>query len=210
MPRQKMRTAALEQQLLRSALEIVEAGDRTLTARTVALAAGTSTGALYELFGDKAGLIKAIFHDGFRQWADLLDQVPTTSNARQDMITMLQTTRTFSKTNPMLFEIMFARPFAEFQPTPDDYGVAKGIYAGVTGRVDRLLAETGSTGDRIDIARILISVNRGLIAAEIGGILGSSQRSIDRRWHLAINTLLDGLATGPSPITKAKRATRTA
>jgi AcrR family transcriptional regulator len=196
MPRKKMRTVALEQQLLRSALEIVEAGDRTLTARTVALAAGTSTGALYELFGDKAGLIKAIFHDGFRQWAELLDQVPTTNSARQDMIAMLQTTRTFSKANPMLFEIMFARPFAEFQPTADDYGVAKGIYAGVTRRVGRLIAETGSTGDNVDIARILISVNRGLIAAELGGILGTSQKSIDRRWDLAMNTLLDGLTIG--------------
>ena len=39
--------------------------------------------------------------------------------------------------------------------------------------------------------------NRGLIDAELDGILGSNQKSNDSRWNLTVDTLLDGLTNGP-------------
>jgi AcrR family transcriptional regulator len=209
MPPKKLRTSELEQQLLRSAVKIIETGEQPLTARTVAAAAGTSTGALYELFGDKAGLIKAVFHEGFRQCAAQVEALPVTSDARHDIVVLLQITRTFSRTNPMLWKIMFARPFTEFQPTAADYTAATDIYAIVLARVDRLLAEAGSrTTNHMDVARVLIATSRVLIDAELDGILGNSRKSNDRRWHLAIDSLLDGLTMGPTPTRQPKRASQ--
>jgi AcrR family transcriptional regulator len=37
------------------------------TTRRLAAAASTSTPAVYELFGDKAGLLRELFYEGFRQ-----------------------------------------------------------------------------------------------------------------------------------------------
>ena len=82
------------------------------------------------------------------------------------------------------------------------------IYAIVLARVDRLLAEAGRTTNHMDVARVLIATSRGLIDAELDGILGASQRSNDRRWNLAIDTLLDGLTNGPVTTRQHNRASR--
>ena len=46
---------------------LAEDGVASFTARRIAASAGTSPAAIYELFDDKAGLIREIFFDGFRR-----------------------------------------------------------------------------------------------------------------------------------------------
>jgi hypothetical protein len=48
-------------------------------------------------------------------------------------------------------------------------------------------------GDPVDVAHALVALTQGLAAAETARRLGTSRRSIDRRWHLALTALLDGL-----------------
>ena len=45
------------------------------------------------------------------------------------------------------------------------------------------------------MAHVLVAVNRGLIAAELASIAGSTTESVERRWTLGINAVLDGLDT---------------
>ena len=47
-------------------MHLDEPGAQGLTTRRVAERAGTSVPAVYELFGDKAGLLRAVFFEGFR------------------------------------------------------------------------------------------------------------------------------------------------
>ena len=62
MPRTKQRTPALREQLLVVALDTLDRdGVAGLTTRRVAERAATSTPAVYELFGDKAGLVREVF-----------------------------------------------------------------------------------------------------------------------------------------------------
>ena len=57
MPRAKLRTPELRNRVLQVAVAMLAAdGAGAFTARRVAEQAGTSTPAVYELFGDKAGL----------------------------------------------------------------------------------------------------------------------------------------------------------
>ena len=61
MPRAKQRTPALRDRVLQVAVELlVRDGPDGFTTRKVAEGAATSTPAVYELFGDKAGLVRAI------------------------------------------------------------------------------------------------------------------------------------------------------
>ena len=195
MARPKLRTTELREVLLGRAVAVLEReGPTALRARHVASAAGTSTGALYELFGDKTGLVRAIFYEGFRMLADRLDEVPVSDDARTDVIALLAASRRFSLEHPMLFEVMYARPFGEFDPTPDELRVAGRIYELVVRQVERWLAEVGAATDAVDASHALVALNRGLIATELGGLLGRSQRSRERRWLLAVGAQLDGLA----------------
>ena len=67
MPRPKQRTPELRDHVLEVALAMLAAeGAQGLTARKVAVTAGTSTPAVYELFGDKGGLVRAVFFRGFQ------------------------------------------------------------------------------------------------------------------------------------------------
>lgn len=189
-----MRTDELRQAILRSAVGVLErGGPPALTARDVATAAGTSTAALYELFGGKAGLVRAVFYRGFRLLLDRLASVPTSDDPRADLVAVLAASRAFASDHPVLFDVMYTRPFAEFEPDADDRRTAGAVYRLVVDRVERWLAAAGSDRDPVDAAHALVATGRGLSAAELAGLLGTSRASRERRWHLTIDALLDGL-----------------
>ncbi len=48
-------------------------------------------------------------------------------------------------------------------------------------------------GDPTDIALVFFALVEGLAAAENARRLGSTRRSVERRWNLAINALFAGL-----------------
>jgi hypothetical protein len=50
-------------------------------------------------------------------------------------------------------------------------------------------------GDATDIAHVLVALVQGLVAAENAKRLGTTQSSVDRRWSLALDAVLDGFAT---------------
>ncbi len=67
MPRAKQRTPELRDRVLDVAITTLgEEGIARFTTRRVAERAGTSVPAVYELFDDKAGLVRAMFFEGFR------------------------------------------------------------------------------------------------------------------------------------------------
>lgn len=193
MPRPKQRTPELSEAVLRTTLDLVETEGVALTARSVAAAADTSPAALYELFGDKAGLLREVFFEGFRLLDQVVGSVATTPDPEGDLVATLAATRRFALERPMLFELMFSRPFAEFRPGPDEQAAAAAVYRAVMSRVDRCLASGLLAGDRIDVAQVLIATNRGLVAAELAGILGSTPASRDRRWALGVHAVIAGL-----------------
>jgi hypothetical protein len=50
------------------------------------------------------------------------------------------------------------------------------------------------TGDETDIAHVVLALARGMASQEAAGWLGTSRESVERRWELAIDSLLAGLA----------------
>ncbi len=196
MARPKTRNDQLKAQLLAESLALLDSeGAAAVTARRVANVAGTSTAAVYELFGSKSGLIRSIFYEGFEQLASRMDEVELTGDTQTDLVSLFEAGREFALEFPMLFEVMFARPFAEFEPTPDDQEVAKRIYGHVIRLVAALLGSRRNAQITVDAAHILVALDRGLIAAECAGQLGTSRQSIGRRRALAFDTTIAGLLT---------------
>jgi AcrR family transcriptional regulator len=168
------------------------------TTRKVADRAGTSTPAMYELFGDKAGLVREIFFEGFRLLRCYLDEVKDSNDPRADLVALTRVFRRFARDNPVLAEVMFSRPFADFDPAPSEAEAGRIVRELFVGRVQRAIDAGVLAGDATDDAHVLLAVTLGLAGAENASRLGTSKASVDRRWSRGVDAVLDGLAPADS------------
>jgi AcrR family transcriptional regulator len=199
-PRAKQRTSALRDRVLQVALDLLaRAGVAGFTTREVARGAQTSTPAVYELFGDKAGLVRGVFFEGFRLLRRYLEPVDASGDPRRDLVRLVATYRAFLRDHPVLAHVMFSRPFADFDPGPEDRAAGSAVRELIVARVQRWIDVGALAGDATDIAHVLVALTQGLAAAELTARLGTSQASVDRRWTLGISAVLDGLTAAHRP-----------
>ncbi|MFS0899087.1 TetR/AcrR family transcriptional regulator [Mycolicibacterium litorale] len=193
MPRAKQRTPELRDRLLEVAVATLnEEGVARLTTRRVAERAGTSVPAVYELFDDKAGLVRAIFFEGFRRLGDDLAAVPVTDDPVADIEALVPVYRRFCLDSPKLAQVMFSRPFADFDPGPEELAAGESVRDIFLARIQRCLDDGALAGDPVDIAHVLLALAKGLAVQEAGCWLGSTARSVERRWRLGVHALLAG------------------
>jgi AcrR family transcriptional regulator len=194
-PRPKQRTPELRDHVLRVAVAMLARhGVAAFTTRRVAEEAATSPPAVYELFGDKAGLVREVFFEGFRLLRRRFDRLAESADPRADLVALVQALRAFARENPVLAELMFSRPFADFDPGPSGLEAGRSVREFVVGRVRRCIDAGILAGDATDVAHVLVSMTQGLAATEMAGWLGTSRASVARRWDVAIRAVLDGLA----------------
>ena len=193
MPRTKGRTPELRDRVLTEAVDLLaEAGAAGLTARSLAARAGTSAPALYELFGDKSGVVRQLYFEGFRRLADELTALPETPDPLSDLWTLAAAYRRFVRSRRALAEVMFARPFTDFSPGPEELEATSSVRVLIVGRVRRCIDAGRLRGDETDVAHVFVALIQGLAFAEAAGRLGTSTESVERRWRLGVGTLLNG------------------
>jgi AcrR family transcriptional regulator len=194
-PRPKQRTSALRDHVLSVAVELLARnGVAGFTARSVAQEAQTSTPAVYELFGDKGGLIREMFFEGFRLLNLHLETLVESADPRADLRILIELYRSFVRENFVLSEVMFAHPFTDFEASEPELQASASVRIFILTHVRRCIDAGFLHGDETDIAHVLVALTQGLAAAENTERLGSTQASIDRRWALAVNTVLVGLS----------------
>jgi AcrR family transcriptional regulator len=169
-------------------------GVEGFTARSVAREAETSTPAVYELFGDKGGLVREVFFEGFRLLRRRLDTLSASDDPRANLVQLVETYRDFIRENPVLSQVMFSRPFTTFDPSRSELEAGSSVRIFIIERVRRCIDVGLLHGEETDIAHVLVALTQGLAAAENARRLGSTPESIDRRWALAVNAVLDGLS----------------
>ena len=193
MPRPKIRTPELRKHVLQVALHtLASEGVGGFTTRRVAAGAATSTPAVYELFGDKAGLVREVFFEGFRLLRRHFDELKPSGDPVTDLVRLTQLLRRFVLANPELAQVMFSRPFADFDPAPADAEAGAEVRKFVVGHVRRGIEAGMLDGDPTDIAHAVLALTLGLAGAEIASRLGTSEASIDRRWRQSVRALLRG------------------
>ncbi|MGH8995886.1 MAG: TetR-like C-terminal domain-containing protein, partial [Acidimicrobiales bacterium] len=107
--------------------------------------------------------------------------------------------RSFVQAQPALAEVMFSRPFADFDPGPAESEAGASVREFIIGRVRRCVDAGLVEGNETDVAHVLLALTQGLYAQEVTGWLGTSRASMDRRWSLALEATLDGLAPQRPP-----------
>src|ERR1700739_595077 len=191
MPRPKQRTPELRDRVLQVALSTLnEDGLSGFTTRRVAERARTSVPAVYELFQDKPGLVRAVFFEGFRMLARRLLDVPETADVQR----LIPVFRRFCLDYPALARVMFSRPFQDFDPGPEELAMSPSVREIFVGRIKRCTDAELLTGDPVDIAHVLLALAQGLAVQEGGRWLGKSKASVNRRWEGGVTGILRGFS----------------
>ena len=192
MPRAKQRTPELRDHLLAVAVTTLnDEGIARFTTRRVAERAGTSVPAVYELFDDKAGLVRAMFFEGFRLLGAELAKIPPTAEPLADIERLVPVFRLFCRAYPRLAQVMFSRPFADFEPGADESAAGASVRHEFVGRIQRAIDAGLLVGDPTDIAHVLLALAQGLAVQEAGRWLGPAT-AIERRWRVGVRSLLAG------------------
>jgi AcrR family transcriptional regulator len=189
------RTAAA---LLDEAERIVEReGIEALTVRGVAARTGTTTRAVYSVFGSKDQLVVALGARGFDLLREQIDAMPSTADPADDLVEAGVTVfRRFAVEHPALFRIGVQRTLPEPGLAAGFRDAARDALAGLTARVERL-ADAGRLGNR-PVREAVIEFHalcEGLAALELRGMLLDGRE--EQLWHDALGSLVRGFATVP-------------
>ena len=193
MPRVKQRTPELRDRVVDVAVStLCEDGISGFTTRRVAERAGTSVPAVYELFSDKDGLLRAVFFEGFRRLGGELVAIPETSDELGDLRGVIPVFRRFCLDYPPLARVMFSRPFQDLDPDPEQLAAAPTVRQILVGKVQRCIRAGLLAGDPVDISHVLLALAQGLAVQEAGRWLGKSADSVNRRWDVGVQAVLAG------------------
>lgn len=108
MARPRIHDAELRTRLLEAAAETVaQHGVDSLSLRKLAAAQGTSTTAIYSLFGGRAELLVALFAASFSSFGDAQRSVPVTGEPEVDLRELAHAYRRWAMANPHLYAVMF-------------------------------------------------------------------------------------------------------
>ena len=183
MPRAKLRTPELREQLVVAAIDTLAIdGIVGFTTRRVAGRAATSASAVYELFGDRSGLLREVYFEGFRQLRTALGAEPTERPGR-DLLELAMRFAHWARANQAMMEIMFARPFADFAPGARELEAVTSVRDLVVERVRRCVADGIMRGDPATLGHAVVALAQGLAAQERAGWLGNSTEAVERRWR---------------------------
>ncbi|MDI9931216.1 TetR/AcrR family transcriptional regulator [Rhodococcus sp. IEGM 1354] len=108
MARPRIHDAELRTRLLEAAAEsVAQHGVDSLSLRKLAATQGTSTTAIYSLFGGRAELLVALFAASFSSFGDAQRSVPVTGDPEVDLRELAFAYRRWAMANPHLYAVMF-------------------------------------------------------------------------------------------------------
>jgi len=157
-------------QILDAALAVLaEHGEAGFTVRRVAQRAGCSTTGVYTWFGGKAGLVDAIFVEGFESF----DAALAPAYAAGDTLEVGRTYRRWALANPTHFLVMFGRAVPDVRP--GDAALARG-YESFLGLVAHVRAAGHGPAEAHDLAYHLNAGIHGYVMTELTGMSPAPDR----------------------------------
>ena len=185
--------------LLEAAERIVEAdGVDALTVRRVADAVGTTTRAVYSVYGSKDGLVVALGSRAFDLLRRQVEALPTTPDPAADLVEAgVSVFRRFAVEHPALFRIGVQRALPEPELAAGFRTANRRALHALEARVGRLEA-ANLLGERsvLDAVRAFHALCEGLAAMELRSLLPAGDE--ERVWREALSALVRGFASAPA------------
>lgn len=196
---------------LRAAAErlVAEGGADALSVRTAAAAAGTTTMAVYSLFGSKEGLVAAVAQTAFEYLYNEIERLPMTDDPAADLIAIgTKVVRRLALDHPGLFRIAFQR-IAGLHADPGLVAARQRAWVQLQVAVERL-RDAGLLGTKPvpDAAREINAMWEGLANAELRGevlrIMPKGEE--EQAWLDALTTVVRGFSTTHSTRVRRQRS----
>jgi len=148
-------------------------GPQALTTRRLADAVGTSTQAIYTLFGGKEGIVRAMYREGFDRLEQILAEVPDSAPPPDYLLFLGRAYRAAALRSPHYYDVMFGRPVPEFEPRADDversFATQRVLRGGIVGCIESGMIRADADPD--EITAFLWAVAHGLVSLELTGHL---------------------------------------
>jgi AcrR family transcriptional regulator len=184
--------------LLEAAERIVaHGGPSALSVRAVADAAGTTTRAVYTLFGSKDGLlVQALARHAFEFIYEENAKLPQTDDPASDLIESgIAVFRRLVRDHPALYRIAFQRVVPGLEAGPELVATRQRAWEQLVARVERL-RPIGALGDKPapEAAVEFIAMMDGLGSAELrGAVLRLLPEGIEEEeWRKSLTTVVRG------------------
>jgi AcrR family transcriptional regulator len=162
----------MESALLAAALELLEAeGPEALSVRRIAAAAGVAPMGVYNHFSSKAGIIEALFVEGFRRLGEAMVTLNEIIDPMEALLEGGRRYRALALAHPMVYRLLFLRAVPGFEPSDEALVVAARGFDGLVAVVDRgMAAGLIAPGDPEMTAQIIWSSVHGWVSLELCGI----------------------------------------
>ena len=180
---------------------VAEGGPGAFSVRAVAAEVGTTTRAVYSLFGSKEGLlIDALAESAFEFLADNIAALDTTRDPVADLVAVgVPVFRSLVLDHPALYRIAFQRVVPGFRAGPEVTAARTRAFAALLSRVEPL-QEAGLLG-RKSVQQAAVEFNamlEGLANAELRGAVlpNLPAGNEEAAWRQALITVIAGFSAG--------------
>ncbi|WP_151082229.1 TetR/AcrR family transcriptional regulator [Nocardioides cynanchi] len=168
-------------------------GVGAVSVRAVAERTGTTTRAVYSVFGSKAGLVAALGTRMFELLGDGVAELPETDDPVADLVEAgVGVFRRLSVTRPALFDIGVRHTAVDPDTVGEFVPAARDAWGSLEARFQRLQDAGLLPGRTVTVAsRQFDAMCEGLAAMERRGSMETS--GAEDVWRDALQTLLDGM-----------------
>ncbi len=199
MGRPKRYNDYLRDRLLWRAGEIVSSGGlNALSLRALAAQEGTSTSAVYSLFGSRRGLLASLYEEAFDSFAANQPLSETSTDPIEGIIRLGRFYWEWALERPHLYRIMFGGSLAWFQPTPEQTTAARGTIQPLSELVARAMTTGQLRGDPLLVTHTLWASAHGVASLAID--MGDRYRDPEY-----LSTLLNAVLTTFGPPARSIR-----
>lgn len=193
----------LRDKILEKASELlVEKGHSGFSLRELAAGAGTSTMQIYSLFGNRGGVLEALYESGFRRLYAFEKATEDTSNPKRWLWKKILAYRDFAFQNTAYYRLMFGG-VVEFSPVENDTGYeGLAVPSRAAYPAFEYLARAVAACQQCDLLRsdfeaselafMIWSHIHGIISLEYAGYSPADFDSVER-YKTSVRLFLDGL-----------------
>ena len=191
MPRPKVHDEALRVRLLEAAVRTLsEEGPEALSLRRLAAQVGTSTTAVYSLFGGKPGLLEAVFDEAFARFGQRLAGVEPTGDPVDDLRVLGEAYRASALAEPHFYQVMFGSLGAAITPGPESRERAEATFRPLVDGVRRAMdAGALRRDDPMTVASAMWAAAHGLVSLELRSLLPMGDVPADEVYRRSLTAM---------------------
>ena len=172
--------------------------------RRLAEEVGTTTRAIYAIFGSKEGLLSELYRRGADTFARLTEAVSRSEDPLEELLPLALSYRESALQHPNLYGLLFERSVPGFRPTDEDREHLRRSLHRLFDTVQRGVASGRLPArDPWALTNELWAIAHGLASLELQGCLGPSDEA-KRAWRNVVSVAVAGLKVAAGAVAPDK------